>query len=168
MLGNHEFYGRHISWRPTDLPDNFILLDSTKVIIEGVIFAGTTLWSHITDVYSASAYLNDFYNIRTEEGQFTVRYYNWLFSQAKEWLLNEEWDVLITHHAPRLESIHPNSLCNDCFASDIPLASNKIAIHGHTHKSFDYRLENNTRVVCSPWGYPAENIYPTMEKVIEV
>ena len=33
----------------------------------------------------------------------------------------------------------------------------RLWIHGHTHDSFDYRL-NETRVVCNPRGYATEGV----------
>ena len=66
---------------------------------------------------------------------------------------------MITHHAPSRRSIHPrfaDSPLNACFVSDAEhLMGAKRAqlwVHGHTHDSFDYRL-NGTRVVCNPRGY---------------
>jgi hypothetical protein len=33
----------------------------------------------------------------------------------------------------------------------------RLWIHGHTHDSFDYRL-NGTRVVCNPRGYAKDGV----------
>lgn len=67
--------------------------------------------------------------------------------------------MVITHHAPSRHSIHPrfgDSLLNACFVSDAAhlLGADRVSlwIHGHTHDSFDYRV-NGTRVVCNPRGY---------------
>jgi hypothetical protein len=67
--------------------------------------------------------------------------------------------VVITHHAPSRQSIHPryvDSLLNACFVSDAEylLGADRaqLWIHGHTHDSFDYTC-NGTRVVCNPRGY---------------
>jgi hypothetical protein len=66
---------------------------------------------------------------------------------------------VITHHAPSRHSIHPrfaDSLLNACFVSDAAhlLGADRVSlwIHGHTHDSFDHRV-NGTRVVCNPRGY---------------
>ena len=67
--------------------------------------------------------------------------------------------MVITHHAPSRHSIHPrfaDSLLNACFVSDAAhlLDADRVSlwIHGHTHDSFDHRV-NGTRVVCNPRGY---------------
>ena len=66
---------------------------------------------------------------------------------------------MVTHHAPSRKSIHPrfaDSRLNACFVSDAEhlLGADRVQlwIHGHTHDSFDYRV-NGTRVVCNPRGY---------------
>jgi hypothetical protein len=66
--------------------------------------------------------------------------------------------VVVTHHLPHRQSIHPKyegSDLNPSFASDLgdlmgPSVS--LWIHGFTHESFDYVM-SGTRVVCNPRGY---------------
>ena len=72
--------------------------------------------------------------------------------------------VAITHHAPSRGSIHPrfaDSLLNACFVSAAErLVDGRRAslwIHGHTHDSFDYRL-NGARVLCNPRGYAKNGV----------
>jgi hypothetical protein len=67
--------------------------------------------------------------------------------------------VVITHHAPARNSLHPrfaDSLLSAGFVSDaqalVSASGARLWIHGHTHDSFDYRL-NETRVVCNLRGY---------------
>jgi hypothetical protein len=84
--------------------------------------------------------------------------------------------VVVTHHAPSFKSIadefkyfkptsNPSKAShqkivqrlNSCYYSDLDHLVKKSAlwVHGHTHKSFDYSLnEDGTgRVVCNPRGY---------------
>jgi Icc-related predicted phosphoesterase len=72
--------------------------------------------------------------------------------------------VVITHHAPSPRSIHPRfeeSILNACFVSDLEhlLGQERVElwIHGHTHDSFDYRV-NGTRVLCNPRGYARDGV----------
>jgi len=72
--------------------------------------------------------------------------------------------VVITHHAPSPQSIHPRfaeSLLNLCFVSDaerlLDGSRAQLWIHGHTHDSFDYCV-NGTRVVCNPRGYAKNGV----------
>ena len=39
-------------------------------------------------------------------------------------------------------------------------------IHGHTHDSFDYRVQyadRSVQVVCNPWGYPVSSVTETYQ-----
>jgi hypothetical protein len=88
---------------------------------------------------------------------------------ARQWLLArlaEPWagrTVVVTHHAP-----HPGSLAgcfersglSPAFVNDLPAACFQgvdLWVHGHTHDSFDYRVDRpgggTCRVVCNPRGY---------------
>ncbi|CAG2140171.1 hypothetical protein LMG31506_02211 [Cupriavidus yeoncheonensis] len=65
--------------------------------------------------------------------------------------------VVVTHHGPDLGSLDPrysHDLVSSGFLSRRPdlVAQADLWIHGHTHTSFDYRLENS-RVICNPRGY---------------
>ena len=46
-------------------------------------------------------------------------------------------------------------------------------VHGHTHDSFDYKVNGHTRVVCNPRGYPQvlggwENEQFDVDKVVQI
>lgn len=65
--------------------------------------------------------------------------------------------VVVTHHAPDLGSLDPrfaHDLVSGGFVSRRPdlVAQADLWIHGHTHTSFDYCIDD-TRVVCNPRGY---------------
>lgn len=82
--------------------------------------------------------------------------------------------VVVTHHAPSARSIAPafrgHSL-NPCYVSRldglIEVGRPSLWVHGHTHTSFDYRV-GDTRVVCNPKGYGAENPAFDAGLVVEV
>ena len=93
-----------------------------------------------------------------------------LFEANTRWLdeaLSRPFDgptVVITHHAPSPQSIHPrfaDSLLNGFFVSDAEwLLQGRRAnlwIHGHLHDSFDYQVDG-TRVVCNPRGYAKDGV----------
>jgi hypothetical protein len=72
--------------------------------------------------------------------------------------------VVITHHAPSRNSVHPRFACSPlsaCFVSNAErlLDGSRVQlwIHGHTHDSFDYRV-NGTRVICNPRGYAKDGV----------
>jgi Icc-related predicted phosphoesterase len=181
--GNHEFYGSTIAGAADELKQlcagsNIRVLDNDEVIIEGVRFLGTTLWTDFmlfgegeeraAAIREALSFMRDFSRIRNGEAAqalFTPADSAALFKLHARWLEDKLSEphagptVVITHHAPSRMSIHPRftgSLLNACFVSDaerlIDGARARLWVHGHTHDSFDYLL-NGTRVVCNPRGY---------------
>lgn len=65
--------------------------------------------------------------------------------------------VVVTHHGPDLGSLDPrysHDLVSGGFLSRRPdlVAQADLWIHGHTHTSFDYCIDDS-RVVCNPRGY---------------
>lgn len=82
---------------------------------------------------------------------------------ASAWLaaqLTQPFDgktVVVTHHGPDLGSLDPrysHDLVSGGFLSRRPdlVAQADLWIHGHTHTSFDYCIDDS-RVVCNPRGY---------------
>ncbi|NVO04742.1 MAG: hypothetical protein HXX19_01700 [Rhodoferax sp.] len=77
-----------------------------------------------------------------------------------------EKTVVITHHAPSIESVplrYKTDLLSAAYASNLEHLMGKTAlwIHGHIHDSVDYSLGPGgglkTRVVCNPRGYLHKN-----------
>jgi predicted phosphodiesterase len=154
------------------------VLDEAAVVLGGVRFLGATLWTDFglfgdpqqdaAAKAEAQRLMRDFSRIRTHEASaavFTPDDSVQLHRRQAAWLADRLADthagptVVITHHAPSRHSIHPRfagSLLNACFVSDAAglLQADRVAlwIHGHTHDSFDHRV-NGTRVVCNPRGY---------------
>jgi Icc-related predicted phosphoesterase len=82
--------------------------------------------------------------------------------------------VVVSHHAPHRASIHPKfegDATNGAFVSDlsdlIEEHQPNLWVHGHVHQPFDYHV-GNTRVICNPRGYGAENEKFEFGKVIEL
>ena len=181
--GNHEFYGDCLDARRAELHSlcggtNVHLLDQGTVVIDGVRFIGTTLWTNLElfgdgdertrAIDDARRFLRDFSRIWIDAAKTTFlspERSAMMHRQQHAWLaaqLAQPFDgdtVVVTHHAPSAQSIHPRfagSPLNLCFVSDLEAMLNrdrvKVWIHGHTHDSFDYVL-NGTRVVCNPRGY---------------
>ena len=186
--GNHEFYGASIASTLATLKrlcegTAIRVLDDDEVVIDGVRFLGSTLWTDFllfgdgegrtAAAAAALRFMRDYSRIFLDEAQedlLTPLDSAALFRKHAAWLdgrlarPHEGPTVVITHHAPSRRSIHPRfdgSLLNACFVSDLDhLAGSSRAqlwIHGHTHDSFDYTL-NGTRVVCNPRGYAREGV----------
>ena len=186
--GNHEFYGGSIAGTVAELKrlcagTQIRVLDKDAVVIDGVRFLGTTLWTDFmlfgageertTAMQQALSLMRDFSRIRageTAKALFTPADSAALFQSHAGWLarklseLHTGPTVVITHHAPSRRSIHPRfagSLLNACFVSAaehlVDGGRTRLWVHGHTHDSFDYCL-NGTRVVCNPRGYAKSGV----------
>jgi hypothetical protein len=157
---------------------NIQVLDSDEIVIGGVRFLGTTLWTdfmllgagemQVAAMLEARRYVRDFSQIRSGDAPqslFTPEDSTALFDRHADWLGRKLAEphagptVVITHHAPSRMSIHPrfaDSLLNASFVSDaerlVRASRARLWIHGHTHDSFDYFVDE-TRVVCNPRGY---------------
>lgn len=177
--GNHEYYG----YNYYKLNDQFREHNAggeshVKVLLnevyetDTVLFAGSTLWTDF-DVYGTQAYsadrwaygLNDSRYIRTDNGGLEASdVISWNHEALKflDGVKSDKRMILITHYCPE-KSSHPQwagSNLNPGFITKIPAhIHNKfyMHIHGHTHDSMDYKLENGPYVVCNPKGYSGEN-----------
>jgi predicted phosphodiesterase len=186
--GNHEFYGSSLDGTIAELRrlcagTPICLLDDDEVIVDGVRFIGSTLWTDFElfgpalrrdEAMAAGArMLRDFSRIRVRDAAadlFTPidaaarfrRHASWLDERLGE--AHAGPTVVITHHAPSPRSIHARfagSPLNACFVSNAEhlLGAPRAAlwIHGHTHDSFDYDC-GGTRVVCNPRGYARDGV----------
>jgi predicted phosphodiesterase len=183
VAGNHEFYGGSIdqtyaTLRQHSTGTDIHVLEADELIVDGVRFLGTTLWSDFSIVgagvpreqaeQQALALIRDFCRIRADSSPdrlFSPADSIALFHRSAAWLrrkLDQPFDgptVVITHHAPSPQSIHPRfagSPLNACFVSNAEQLMGaervRLWIHGHTHDSFDYAIAG-TRVLCNPRGY---------------
>lgn len=186
--GNHEYYGGSIVGTVESLKrlcagTTIHVLDNDELVIGGVRFLGTTLWTDFmlfgqgerqtAAIGEALRSMRDFSRIRigdAPQALFTPADSAALFAVHAQWLearLAERYagpTVVVTHHAPSRSSIHPrfvDSLLNACFVSDAERLLDgdraRLWVHGHTHDSFDY-LQNGTRVVCNPRGYAKDGV----------
>lgn len=163
--GNHDYYGSNFleaDARFEELAgkiDGLHFLNRQVLEIDGVRFAGTTLWFRNSDKNQYySRYLSDFRLIR---GFVPAVYHR--NQEDRDFLKGlAQVDVVITHHMPSAFSVHekyandPTNLFFLCEMDDVILdLQPKLWIHGHTHVPFDYKL-GSTRVLCNPKGYPRE------------
>ncbi|HXF16110.1 MAG TPA: metallophosphoesterase [Burkholderiales bacterium] len=180
--GNHEFYGTNLPEAAAALQErtlrsgNVHLLDNKELLVDGVRFLGSTLWTDFAllgverqeQIFEeARKYVLDFRKIRmgkdflTPQQTVCLHQHALLFLEARLQQPFPGKTVVITHHAPHPGSVHPRwtgNLCNPAFVSDLRRLMGKSAlwIHGHTHDSFDYCV-NGTRVLANPMGYRSSN-----------
>ena len=185
VMGNHEhYYGR---WDRTESIlrnelaqyNNISLLEQQKLVIDNVVFLGTSLW---TDLYNGNPLaimqvkgsMNDYKHI-TEQRNGVYHKLSPLSTMYKhnesiQWLKTElaadnRTTVVVGHHAPSWRSIHESyanqQMTNSAYASSLEnmiLDYPHIAMwtHGHVHNCFDYMI-GDTRILCNPHGYPGQN-----------
>lgn len=183
VLGNHEFYRTSVGLKGTlylykkriaELneqanSDNVILLERSHCVLEEegakLHVLGTTLWSDIDE--RASRFVNDYTKIRMLEERITYEDTLARFKKNEQWLKTtlqgiseDEQIVVVTHHLPSYDLIHPryaDSPCNAAFASDFNYLMDKPNVqawfYGHTHSSMTKKIGNCT-CYCNPCGYP--------------
>ena len=176
VLGNHEFYG-HVLEDVRDgarahRHDSVHVLDDAVVVVDGVRFIGSTLWTDFAldprlgrrrAMRAAERLLSDYVRIETRAGRLEAEALLAIHRESRAWLearLREAFDgptVVVTHHGPHRSSVHPRYAgdpANPAFNSDLSelLALADLWIHGHVHDSFDYRI-GRCRVVANPAGY---------------
>jgi hypothetical protein len=174
--GNHEPYGdEHDLFlekiRTASDKGSMHYLEKDEYFLNGVRFLGCCLWTDYAlapnrqeeAMTECENKLSDHRCIRTADGYFTARDALRLHEASRAWLeekLGESFDgrtVVVTHHAPHRNSIHPRyagMAMNAGFVSDLTplLEKADLWIHGHVHDSFDYQV-GKARVVVNPRGY---------------
>ncbi len=182
--GNHEFYHHDIALideLKSEAPDNIHVLNDHQVIINGVRFLGSILWTDFALFGEADKFfamqtarqgMTDFSIISNNGRRFTPKDAIRLHTASRDWLtamLAEPFagkTVVITHHAPSSQSVHPQyarDLLTPAFASNLENLMDgdraTLWVHGHMHESFDYEVYG-TRVVCNPRGYAPTALNP--------
>lgn len=176
VAGNHEYYGhdRHEELARGRLYasgyDNIHVLERDEILIGGVRLLGCTLWTDYAlygdaepAMLDAGKFLSDHMMIANGTRSWTPYDARDEHRESRAWLdaqLARPFagrTVVVTHHAPSEQSVHPkfrNNRLTPAFCSNLdPLVEKAdLWVHGHTHASFDYRL-GKCRVVNNPRGY---------------
>lgn len=172
VLGNHDYYGRSISkthkfWESVNI-DRFFYLQNTSIVIDGIRFFGTTLWTDMNNydlktISAASEYINDYRYIKKPNYKKITPTDTYIIHNESKIALIKCLDesvepvAIISHHLPSYKSIaekYKNFPATGTFASHLDDIVKRAIVyfHGHTHTSFDYFIDK-TRVVCNPRGY---------------
>lgn len=166
LSGNHEYYEfnmdvvNHQIATVSSQFSNMVFLNNKTWEWNNIKFIGTTLWSHLPDNITNSELLciNDYKLIK---GFSRVLSNLFLEQNVKFIQQNLECDpgqkcVVISHHAPSLQSISPDYKENNlsyCYCSDLEYMFHdfknlKCWVHGHTHYNVEYKINNKT-VYCN-------------------
>lgn len=172
VAGNHEYYGSspdqvHETLTSLDAKlVNFTWLRNHMARVEGVLFAGATLWfpRPRPEVALVKGNMNDFHLIKGFEP--------WVYDEhaEAEAFLNaaaSQAQVVVTHHIPSYEGVSPRfrgSMLNHYFCHDLtPLikaAQPSYWLFGHTHDCLKFTI-GETRLMANPFGYPHEQGSPS-------
>jgi Icc-related predicted phosphoesterase len=199
VLGNHEFYGHEFhdvvaACRQAAAETGIHFLENDVVVLDGVRFLGAALWTDFAlygerdrSMAHARAMMNDFQEIqirdeKTGQRRFAPSDFLPLHQVSRAFLEAElakpfsGKTVVVTHYLPSPHSIaaqYAGDPLTPCFCSDltalIEAAQPDLWVHGHTHDSFDYRIQH-TRVLCNPRGYYPRELNPKFrpDLVVEV
>lgn len=158
VFGNHEYYKSNFYEAKNNAQcclekiNNLIILDNQFITLNNTKVLGTTLWYK----------LPEYGNMKINDDLITDYYeIDFLNKKSISFLEREiEKDsIVITHHLPSWKSIakeHEYNPNNRFYVTNllplIEITEPKYWIHGHTHESCDY-IVNNTNVICNPFGY---------------
>jgi len=194
ISGNHEFYGHSIT--ETDdlihlaikgLPNLHYLNCTAYDISPAIRVLGCTLWSFVPpEAHNlVSTHLSDYraiyhtgHNDHITIDQLNAvhhRHVQWLEEQLEVARTEDKQVLLMTHHMPSFDLIHPKYkgnktmlLINTAFATALDrLIADPVHtwVCGHTHTATRTVL-NNVNVVINPTGYPHEK--PTSDSALVI
>lgn len=187
VAGNHEYDGHDLveldaQFREFEANNpNVHILHEDRFVLDGVRYLGCTLWTDFeffgynNKVFCMKAAQNGMpeYKKATCNGQpLLVADILERHDRQRQWLkamLSIPFDgptVVVTHHAPHVDSTAPqyrHDGLTASFVSNMPdvLGRPILWCHGHTHQRVDYWVDD-TRIVSHPRGYQrAKDSTPT-------
>lgn len=169
--GNHEFYSRNISDFGKSinftLNSNISIVSNAEVILDGIRFIFSTLWSNISVVneFIIEQNVSDFEFIFYKNRKLRASDFNKLHKVSLDFLYNaikhqHDNTVVITHHLPSIECnlpAHKNSIINEAFCSNqnelILNSRAKFWIYGHSHFNQKPIIAGETVLLTNQLGY---------------
>ena len=180
VLGNHDFYGCNFldevqkckqEIEKQNLTNCFLLENDVKVL-DNVKFIGSTLWTSINEANPLDMLefdkMSDYKYIRVGSIYRKLKPEDTIsrFKTSKYFIFencvrdnSDQKIVVVTHMAPSILSIGERYKLDSCvyfycskLEYDIMDSNIDVWIHGHSHSSSNYEIEN-TKVLCNPRGY---------------
>lgn len=176
VMGNHEYDEHQVARELREVStvcrrNGITLLHNRCVVIEGVRFAGTTLWTDFEldgkptlSMALAQSTVSDYTLISEGTSRLmprsTVRFHRKARSFLERTFARKFAGptVVVSHHAVSPQSIHARRAgdsLNPVYVTDLTAEIARwqpvLMIHGHVHHKFDYRI-GETRVVTNPRG----------------
>lgn len=185
VFGNHEYWGTDITravddtrqWLISNGLTNVHILDDSSLIVNGVMFHGTTLWTDMkrqnrTVMKDIEHNVNDYSAISEGEIEsITTKLIYTKHKSSMRWLDNALTQcnevgipsVVVTHHHPSNESTAAEYKGNNIRYAYCSNLSEFIETHtnvikywccGHIHEHLEYKIGNsNVTLLCNPRGY---------------
>jgi Icc-related predicted phosphoesterase len=178
VMGNHEFYHHDFHQLRSAIREaaqalGVHVLDGDSIDIEGVRFAGCTLWTDYQANGEPESAMRIAEQVMPDHSCVTCgapdlwspEHAQAEHERALAWLASlEDVDVVITHHCPSLSALghrHPQNEYTPLFASAldalIAQVDAKAWIFGHHHCSIDIAHPSGTRLLSNQHGYPNED-----------
>nr|QBK93628.1 MAG: calcineurin-like phosphoesterase [Pithovirus LCPAC404] len=164
VAGNHEYYNYDITEMNTYLHDlcievGCIFLQRESIVIDGLEFAGATLWVKISDFEQTMAHgvLKELDITTVSQRELTVAGYNELHDDDRKYLeerLNKNSNlIVISHHPPSRRMCGINNETTGFYCNDLDNMARRslIWLSGHSHFSTH---KDNMYTNCV--GYPDE------------
>lgn len=179
VMGNHDYQVDNMVFEEIekktkkifDKYDNTYLLNKDYIILDNYIFLGTTLWTHIPNIYSniVKKCVSDYSNILTNNGIITTNHVSMLNSKEIEWLNNlanwiknnqrDKIIICVTHHLPSFRLIpemFTNFELNHAYANNDHRLYNLFNvfdywIYGHSHYGKKIEIQK-TLCISNPYG----------------
>lgn len=199
IMGNHEHYNGIFDYTVETMREylagtNVTVLDKEFVALndEWQLFGGT-LWTGYNDGdwfarHAAQDKMNDHTIIKkittvaNPYGEMIARFLptdalvehnktlEALQNGLYEWKQIDKKTIVMTHHAPTFQSVHPRyagDILNHAYATDLSelILDNpniKYWFHGHMHDTHDYNV-GECRVLCNPRGYQGYELNPIFD-----
>ncbi|WP_273150756.1 metallophosphoesterase [Methylophaga thiooxydans] len=182
IAGNHEFYRHDYHQLLEEMRryaseyENLFFLEKEEVVINGVRFLGTTLWTNYyhemgvvqrdKNMTVLNDTLNDHRLIKVGDVRFSAKNAYREHEIAANWLrikLNEHFKgktVVVTHHAPSKKCNHPvygENPLSPGFVSNLEdlVKMADLWCYGHTHASLDINI-GKCRLISNQPGYQRE------------
>ncbi len=182
--GNHEYYGHEFDSLRASLREaaaawpGLHLLDDDELVVGGVRFLGTTLWTDYR-AWPGDVWLNQEVARKEISDHRIIRRGGRLFTPDDALVLHKAArrfvemrlarpfagpTVVVTHHGPSLlcrHPLYPSGPLGAAFYSDLSALMLRYApalwVFGHTHVPLDASV-GTTRLYSNPRGYPGEAV----------
>ncbi|EUC69837.1 metallophosphoesterase [Alcanivorax sp. 97CO-5] len=192
VAGNHEYYGTELlshemAMRELAASVGVHYLNNDAVVINGVRFMGTTLWTDYQLTgddpffvhYQIKRAMSDHRLIRYGDRLFSTEQAFELHQQSISWLekslqsnTSYQANVVVSHHGPSELCVHPawkKHIVTNAYCSNLEhlVEQSNCWFYGHTHAALDTKV-GKARLVSNPAGYPDQETGFEPKLVIDI